>query len=384
MKTTLALILVLAAACGDNAKSMPDGHPGGMTDGTETLDPLYKAVVVGADFSSGTGVVSRLDVSTLDMQQNAVPGAATSDPVLRKVGGSVYVINRSVGENVTILDAHTLAPTGQFSTGAGSNPQDVAVVGDKLYIPATGTAGVVVMTLPAGTTTTIDLASAVGDPDGKPDCVAAAVVGTDVYVACDLLDAAYTPRAAGKVAVIDTATDTVRTTLSLPFKNPQGFFVQTPASSLFAGDLLIETVPSFDTYTTGCLARVTPGATPTAACAVTNMALGGFVTTASIGDKLWLSVIVDANFSTVSGKLRSVDLATGMLAPDAASATSEQIGDLAACPDPDHTIVAIDSKMNAEGVRVFSGGTERTTTAVPIGLPPIFSGGIVCYDVNHP
>jgi hypothetical protein len=379
-----ALFLVLLAACGDNSKLTPDGHPGGGTDGTETLDPLYKAVVVGADFTSGTGVVSRLDVSTLDMQQNAVPGAATSDPVLRHIGDSLYIINRSVGENVTILDAHSLAPTGQFSTGAGSNPQDVAVVGSKLYVPAAGTAGVVVLTLPAGTTTTINLATAVGDPDGKPDCIAAAVVGTDVYVACDLLDANYAPRGVGKVAVIDTTTDTVRTTLSLPFKNPQGFFIPTPASSTFAGDLLIETVPAFDTYTMGCLARIKPGTTPTATCSVTNMALGGFITDASINDKLWLSVIVDMNFATVSGKLRSVDLSTGMLATDSVSPTTEQIGDLAACPDPDNTVVAVDSKMNAEGVRVYKGTTERTTAAVPIGLPPIFSGGIVCYDVNHP
>ena len=378
------LVLVLFAACGDNAKLAPDATAGGGTDGSDTTQPLYKAVVLGADFTSGTGLVSRLDIATLDMQQNAVPGAATSDPVLRHIGDSVYIINRSVGENITILDAHSLAPTGQFSTGAGSNPQDVAVAGDKLYIPATGTAGVVVMTLPSGTTATIDLASAVGDPDGKPDCVAAAAVGTDVYVACDLLDASFTPRGNGKIAVIDTATDTVRTTIALPYKNPQGFFVQTPASSAFAGDLLIETVPSFDTYTMGCLARVTPGATPAATCAVANMALGGFVTDASVGDKLWLSVIVDANFATVSGQLRSVDLATGMLATTPVSPTTQQIGDLAACGDPDGTVVAIDSKMNAAGVRVYKGTTERTTTAIAIGLPPIFAGGVVCYDVNHP
>ena len=375
------LVLALLAACGDNAKLMPDGHPGGGTDGSDTAQPLYKAVVVGADFTSGTGVVSRLDIATLAMQQNAVPGAATSDPVLRHIGASLYIVNRSVGENVTILDAHTLSPTGQFSTGAGSDPQDVAVVGDKLYIPATGTAGVVVMTLPSGSTTTIDLAAAVGDPDGKPDCVSAIAVGTDVYVACDLLDATFTPRAVGKVAVIDTTTDTVRTTISLPYKNPLGFFVQTPASSTYAGDLLIPTVPDFDHYTTGCVARVTTGATPTASCAITNMAAGGFVTEATINDKLWLSVVVDANFSTVSGQVRSVDLATGTLSASA-SPTTEQIGDVAACPDG--SVVAVDTKMNAAGVRVYSGATERTTEAVAIGLPPIFAGGVVCYDVNHP
>jgi DNA-binding beta-propeller fold protein YncE len=302
--------------------------------------------------------------------------------VVRQVGNQLYIVNRSVGENVTILDAKTLSLVGQHSTGAGSNPQDVAVVGNKLYIPAAGTAGVVVMTLPAGTTTTIALDTAVGDPDGKPDCISAFAVGNDVYVACGLLDQNFTPRGVGKVAVIDTATDTVRTTISLPDKNPVGFFMKTPQSSTFGGDLLIPIVPSFDTFTSGCVARVAPGQTPTSTCAtgLGNSDLGGFVTGIAVGDKLWLSVVVDQNFSTVSGQLREVDLATGVLASSPVSASSEQIGDVAACPDG--SVVAVDSKMNATGVRVFKNGSEVTTSPLAIGLPPIFSSGIVCYDAR--
>jgi DNA-binding beta-propeller fold protein YncE len=378
------LLLTVLVACGDSTKQMPDAPVG--ADAPMTSDappqPVPQAVVLGADFSSNTGIVSKLDVATLAMQQNAVAGAATSDPVIRQLGDKLYIINRSVGENVTILDAKTLSLVGQHSTGAGSNPQDVAVVGNKLYIPATGTAGVVVMTLPAGTTTTIALDSAVGDPDGKPDCVSAYAVGADVYVACDLLDQNFTPRGVGKVAVIDTGTDSVRTTISLPENNPLGFFQKTPTSSVFGGDLLIATVPSFDTYTSGCLARVTPGQTPAASCAtgLHNSDLAGFINGIAVGDKLWLSVVVDQNFSTVSGQLREVDLSSGALASTPISPSSEQIGDLAACPDG--SIVAVDSKMNATGVRVFENGSERTTMPLAIGLPPIFSSGIVCYDAR--
>ena len=70
------------------------------------------------------------------------------------------------------------------------------MVGNKLYVPTFGTAGVVVMTAPASTTTTIDLDGALGDPDGKPDCISAYAVGTDLYVACELLDDATSRRAA--------------------------------------------------------------------------------------------------------------------------------------------------------------------------------------------
>jgi DNA-binding beta-propeller fold protein YncE len=378
------LLITLLVACGDGTKQTPDGAVGtdGPGSGDAASQPVAQAVVLGADFSSGTGIVSMLDVKTLGMHQNAVAGAATSDPVVRQVGNQLYIVNRSVGENVTILDAKTLSLVGQHSTGAGSNPQDVAVVGNKLYIPAAGTAGVVVMTLPAGTTTTIALDTAVGDPDGKPDCISAFAVGNDVYVACGLLDQNFTPRGVGKVAVIDTATDTVRTTISLPDKNPVGFFMKTPQSSTFGGDLLIPIVPSFDTFTSGCVARVAPGQTPTSTCAtgLANSDLGGFVTGIAVGDKLWLSVVVDQNFSTVSGQLREVDLATGVLASSPVSASSEQIGDVAACPDG--SVVAVDSKMNATGVRVFKNGSEVTTSPLAIGLPPIFSSGIVCYDAR--
>jgi hypothetical protein len=377
------LLLTLLVACGDSAKT-PDAAVG--TDGAGSGDaisqPIAQAVVVGADFSSGTGVLSRLDVATLTMQPNVVAGAATSDPVIRQVGDNVYIVNRFVGENVTILDAKTLSLVGQHSTGAGSNPQDVAVVGQKLYIPATGTAGVVVMTLPAATTTTIALDGAVGDPDGKPDCVSAYAVGTDVYVACGQLDENFTPRGVGKIVVIDSTTDTVRTTISMPETNPAGFFHQSPASSTFGGDLLISAVPSFDTFTSGCLVRVTPGQTPTASCAtgLHNSDLGGFVNGIAFGDKLWLSVVVDENFATASGQLREVDLSSGALASTPVSPASEQITDLAACPDG--SVVTIDSTMNATGVRVFKSGTERTSSPLAIGLPPIFSSGIVCYDAR--
>ena len=55
--------------------------------------------------------------------------------------------------------------------------------------------------------TTISLAAL--DVDGAPNCISAYAVGTKVFVACEILDPSYTPRGPGKIAVIDTTTDTV-------------------------------------------------------------------------------------------------------------------------------------------------------------------------------
>jgi hypothetical protein len=188
----------------------------------------------------------------------------------RQLGDEVLIINRDRGENITILGGSPLALIDQYGTGGGSNPQDVAVAGGKLYVPALGTAGVVVIDRATRALRTIAIA---GDPDGRPDCVSAFAVDGKVFVACGLLDnfAATRP---GKVAVIDVATDTVTTSFDLPARNPIGLFARGGAA--LGGDLLLGTAPSFTDYTSGCVVRVTTGATPAAnGCLVSNQDLGG-------------------------------------------------------------------------------------------------------------
>src|SRR5690606_1717033 len=104
------------------------------------------------------------------------------------------------------------------------------------------------------------------DPDGNPDCVSAYAVGTKVYVACGLLDEFYSPRGDGKVAIIDTAGGDAVTSVTLPYPNPQNLFVRSPEGSTLGGDLLIGLTPSFVDYSDGCIARISTGATSTAAC----------------------------------------------------------------------------------------------------------------------
>ena len=253
MKNSLC-VLLLVAACGDtNDNVQPDS-------GVDAHVPVPRAVAVAGDFGSpGVGTISKLTVDGLTIEQNLVPGAALGDPVLRTYGGKLYVVNRFGSNNITVLDAKTLALEEQIRPAKNSNPQDVAIVGEKLYIPALGTAGVVVMKRGSPTPTTIDLSAldTVGGNDGMPECVSAYAVGTKVYVACGVLDsfAAVEP---GKVAVIDTATDTMVASVSMNYANPYGFFVATPADSTYVGDLLIATAPSMTSYATGCIQRIRP------------------------------------------------------------------------------------------------------------------------------
>ena len=375
MNRVLASLLLLAA-CGDN-RADPDARPGADAHGRDGTTTTPRAVIVAppANFGPPPGILSTLDVATLEVRQNISAGLAGSDPFVRALGGNLYIINRSDGNNITVLDATTLAYLDQLGTGAGSNPQDVAAVGDKLYIPALGTTGVVVATRGSISTTTIDLGTPLGNPDGKPDCVSAYAIGTDVYVACDLLDATFTPRGNGKVAVIDTTTDTVRTSFTMPAENPQNLFVRTPVTSAFGGDLLIPTL-DFANTSTGCIVRVAPGASPAATCAIQNAELGGTATHVDIEDgatpRLWLAITSDFT----DGVLRAYDLQASSLG-SVVSPGTEAIRDLAACPGG--KVVVTDTAGNG-GLRVYDGATEVTTAELPIGLPPGFGNGLVCYD----
>src|SRR5262249_60712179 len=92
-----------------------------------------RAVVVTTDFE--TGLLATVGVNA----PHAVGHPATpihSDAVVRVTGDRVYVVNRFLGDNLQVLDpARGLATSLQCSTGPGSNPHDVAVVGPrKAYV----------------------------------------------------------------------------------------------------------------------------------------------------------------------------------------------------------------------------------------------------------
>jgi DNA-binding beta-propeller fold protein YncE len=368
-------LLLFTLACGDN-HDRPDAHPAIDAAPPDAHILMPRAVAVAGDFGSpGVGTLSKLEINDLMMRQNISAGAALGDPVLRQYGDRLYVINRYGSNNITILDAKTLTLIDQLSTGTDSNPQDVAVVGTKLYVPALGTAGVLVLKPGMPTPTVIDLGTPLGDADGKPDCVSAYAVGTKLYVACDM-QTNFVNVLDSKIAVIDTATDTYVTSVTTPYKNPLGFFAQAPQGAAYFGDLLIPLMPDYNDLTAGCLARVSTGETPTVACGPTNAELGGLANKIAIDDKTNTAYIAVAE-SFSSGKLRTFDLASGTLGATPLSTSSELIVDVAVCPGGD--VVATDQTTNAGGLRVWRGTAERTTEAMSIGMPPTVNA-LVCYD----
>jgi hypothetical protein len=373
-----SLLGLSLAACGDNGRALPDAGAFGAS----------LAVIVAGDFTPGhPGILTALDTGTLEVRRNAGPAMAVgSDPILRHAGRELLIVNR--GENnITILDDRTLQLEEQIGTGDGSNPQDVAVVGDKLYVATFRGPGLTVLTRDSTDRTVIDLSA--DDPDGVPDCNSVYAVGDRVYVSCELLDPNFVPRGPGKVYVVDTATDTLRPelTVTLGHQNPFGLFEQIPEGAPNAGDLLIPTVGDF-TPASGCIERVATAVPSAAGCVLENAKVRGYPIRIAFqvdaaAAMMWTAVAVpqppteDMPFPPPLGDLRGFDLATSALWDAPVSPSTEIVADVANCPSGQ--VIVVDSTRNANGLRVYQNAAEVTTAALPIGLGFFSSHGLVCY-----
>jgi DNA-binding beta-propeller fold protein YncE len=376
------MIALVLAACDEAAPFQPDAADPTVDAAVLPAGPM--AVVVSGVVGEG-GIMSRLDVNSLKVTENTAPaGGVGDDPVIRRFGDRIYVVSRYGTNAISVFDARTARFLEQYGTGAGSNPLDIAVLGDYIYAAIGAAGGLVKVKLGTGELTSIDVSSAVGDPDGNPDCVSVYAVDTRVYVACGVYDEFYTPRSNGKLAIVDTADGDSVTSITLPSTNPQSFIIQTPASSIFGGDLLVPLTPSYSDYTTGCTARVSTGASPTASCAagLTNMDVGGLVAHSEVstdGKLLMMAITtIDASFMNPTGTLKVFDLEEGTLWP-ALSPTDQLIVDAAPCPDG--SIVTLDRKKDVAGIRVYGKDTkERTSEPLSFGLTPLFGNNTLCYD----
>lgn len=357
--------LVGLAACGDNAEGPEEPPP--------PAPAASRAIVVSGDFGA-TGVISLIDVAAGTIRPNLVRGAVGADPMIRRFGKELFVVNRfgPTGSSVTVFDAATLEVKHQLSTGTNSNPQDVAVIGDKLYLPATETKGVVALER-NGVRSVIDLSSL--DPDGKPDCTSIYAVGETLVVTCGLLDS-FAPVRDAKVVLYDTVTNQM-TSVALAARNPIGYLQPTPEESVYGGDLLVATADYGD-HTKQCVVRIDPQ-TGANSCAISNAELGGIANHYEADAKAGLLYVTPTHYEGFSlvGALRTVDLATGKVAPQSWSPATQAISDLAVCPDG--TIVGSDATFGESGVRLFATGAERTVAPLGIGLPPVPQNGIVCY-----
>jgi hypothetical protein len=367
----------LHGACGDNLGNRPDAGlpPDAGGPAPDAGSPAVGFVVAG-DYTS-TGIASTIALPELAVTRNVASGVASSDPVVRYQDGRIYIVNRYGRDNVTVLDAGDHRLIAQISTGAGSNPQDVAARGDTVYVAALARSGILVLDLARpgdGVIQTIDLA-ALDPSDGMPDCNSVHLVGDTLYAACGAL-VGFEAVAPGKVAVIDATSNTFTGSFDLETGNPVGFLHAAPADGALAGDLLVATV-DYDQLTTGCIERIHTGDTPSAACLIENQRLGGYASdiAAGVGGVLYLALIRGYDAGGPDAVLTSYDPGSDSLREAPISPAGQRIFDLAWCPGD--LLLAADAA--AGGIRVYAaGGAELTSAVLDVGLPPV-ANGTTCF-----
>jgi hypothetical protein len=372
-RLALSLALVLAACSGDDevtpdASSVPDAAPG--VDGPEKGS--CTCFVATVDYMSGVGAGALVKVPSLEVQTNVAQGAVSGDPVVRLSENRLLVINRFGFDNVTVLESHDRSLVAQVSVGSGFNPQDAALRGNELWVVGLGAAEVRVfdVTSPLAQPVVIPLPTIAADADGNPDASSIVLSKGKAYVVLQHLES-FAPVANGQVVIIDAASKQVGATVDLTSQNPANF-------ARLAEDeksLYVATTPGFSP-TMGCLERVSLEGTPAATCAATSAELGGFIT--GMAPLPGGDVALTTAQSFTAGELVVADLGGAQVTTTKVSSMGQQPSDVASCAF-DYLVAADATTM---GIRVYrlgdSGPTELTTSALDVGLPPAFAGGIVC------
>lgn len=334
-----------------------------------------RAVVVTTDFETGLLAVVRAESPRVATRLDAPIHA---DAVVRTANGLAYVVNRFLGDNLQVLDpARGFSTLLQCTTGARSNPHDVAVLdAHRAYVTRYGRAELWVVdpgrrSCDGFLLRTIDLAP-YADADGIPEMDQMALVAGRLFVSLARLDRAsrFAPAGRSALAVIDTATDQVVTTVELTGRNAFGDSAGLPREP-GTGKLVVAQAGNIFTIGDGGLERVDP---------LTLVAEGFFVTEDDLGGNVTDFVLLSAEkgYAIVQDEaLRNVLVAFD---PSRRTVLRRLLVREQYLPDvslaPDGTLWVADRTLTEPGIRIFDTVTDRQLTprAIDVGLPPFSMG----------
>src|SRR5262245_44863602 len=125
-----------------------------------------RAFVLTTDFTTGSLSVANLD--TRAVTKDVAP--VHSDAVMRWFKGLLYVVNRFGQDNIQVIDpAQGYATVRQFSTGNGTNPQDICFVSPtKAYITRYEVTDLLIVNPSTGASLGVIPLGAFADADGVP------------------------------------------------------------------------------------------------------------------------------------------------------------------------------------------------------------------------
>jgi hypothetical protein len=331
------------------------------------------AFVVTSNFMAGSFATVTLD-EPRTVSRSTPQRRVHSDAVVRTRGGLIYIVNRRFADNIQVFDpADGLRSRMQCSTGNGTNPHDIAFVDDhKAYVTLFEERELLIVNPSASATCddfllgSIDLGS-LADADGIPDMDQMAIVGDRLYVSVQRLDITSVlrlPAGNGALAVIDTTTDSLIDTIELSGENP---FAATKGLTLRGGKLHIAQAGRFGVMDGG-IERVDARSGQVEGFYVTEAGLGGDITDfALVSERLAYAIISRADFSTA---LVAFDPSTGELTDTLLERNGYTLFDMELNDRGELYLTDRDRRSN--GVRVFraADGAALTEQPLDLGLSP--------------
>ncbi len=281
------------------------------------LAPSEKIYVAAAFFTDPVGSIATVGINNPHSVKTALAVTDSSDVAVRSFDNKLFVINRGIASTIQVIDPETFKILGNYSVEPSSNPHDLVVANGKAFIGrydsnlATENKDDlwVVDPLTGSRTASIDLKPFTTD-DGNRLARAdqMALVGNFLYVLIQDLSSSFVATTNGKVAVIDTRTNTVVDTdaatagtqaISLNGRNPTGIAYQADLNRLFITDTgVYETGFVVDVNTAhGGIEVINPD---------TNTTLGILIDDKDFGGEISSITLISKNLGAVTVKAKTV------------------------------------------------------------------------------
>jgi len=307
-------------------------------------------------------------------------GTVFQDAVARCFGDRVYVVERLNGDAVLVFHKGNFrSPVIEFSTGSGTNPHDVLLIGEsKAYVTLYEKSHILIVNPQNGSRIgTIDL-SLFADADGIPEMDRLVFCDGKVFVSLQLLDrdSTWKPTGLSRIAVIDPETDSVVDTdprrpgvqaIDLTLTNPIDM-KYVPA----AGKILVAEAGGFYSAQDGGLEYVDPATGSAQGILLTEQQLGGqlggaFGSFSMVDADEGYAIIMAEDWSNTA--VVRFDLSRGTVLSVHEQSAGFVHADLMVSGD---MLYVCDRTLRSPGIRVFDTPTGREITASPLdtGLPP--------------
>jgi DNA-binding beta-propeller fold protein YncE len=335
--------------------------------GGETGAVTHAAIVVTTDYETGYYSTVSLD----DYAVNKDIAVIHSDAVCHTdtATGLSFLVLRWGGDSIAVLDqANGLRISTEYSVGAGTNPQDIAVVSpERAYISRFADTEMLIVHPTEGSVIgTVDF-TAYADADGLPEVAGLLYLDGKVYVAVQRIDPAFVPVGGSLVVVIDALTGKVEEEIELTATNPG---VDLRYNSTLDRIVIVET--GAYGVAEGGVEFLNPADNTLSGLVITEETLGGDVVDVMIISETKGYAIVDIVRNTVSTTdVVIFDPSTGEKTRDLLVSDELVYSTLAVTPDGAELWVG-DRTMDNPGIRIFdiATDTEVTTEPVYVGLPP--------------